>query len=191
MMELNEKNTKLSPPWYTIRNKINALFERDEQVTVGDLKVSNEGSYTLEIKSTNAIKLRAIEKIMKHEFDFGNVKLYVNFIYPNDRDEDTVTSDDIRVAFMNNTILSDVVDAPFGPNPEEMHVYVLFEKSVVQFYNDDISDLFGNYNGLAADIASEVFNEEDNIHYNTTNADCVIDTTLDDFDDTYNTASKF
>ena len=37
--------------------------------------------------------------------------------------------------------------------------YVVFTPEVVQFYNDNLADYHGNWNGLAEEIAYEVFEE--------------------------------
>ena len=34
--------------------------------------------------------------------------------------------------------------------------YCIFKKEVIQFWNDNLSDYRGNYNGLASDIAKEI-----------------------------------
>ena len=37
--------------------------------------------------------------------------------------------------------------------------FVLFKPEVIQFLDDDTSDYYGNWNGLAEDIAREIFVE--------------------------------
>ena len=151
-------NVGIQSPWVTTYGKIRALFENDSDLKISKLSGDHEGVYTFAITSGNVTKLTAIEKILKKEFVFGNVTLQVKFIY-DDPVDDQITANDFRNAFNGNTIVRDVktVKNPFGTE----QTFVMFGKDVIQFYNDDISDLYGNFNGLSEDIAREVFNPTD------------------------------
>ena len=43
--------------------------------------------------------------------------------------------------------------------------YVVFENKVVQFFNDDLSDIHGNKSTLYQEIAKDIFGDCDNIYF--------------------------
>jgi len=151
----------LQSPWVTTYNKIKALFERDDDLEITGITNDGEGVYTFSIISANSTKLNSIERILKNEFVFGNVKLVVKFVYENK--VDAVTAADFKNAFNGNNVLRKVetVDTVLANDVN----YVIFSKEIVQFFNDDIGDYFGNYNGLFEDIARECFKEEIRANY--------------------------
>lgn len=159
-------NVGMQSPWVTTYGKIRSLFQNDPDLKISNLSGDHEGVYTFAITSANVTKLTAIEKILKNEFVFGNVTLQVKFIYDDSEDDEKITANDFKNAFNGNSIVRDVktVKNPFG----DEQTFVMFGKDVIQFYNDDLTDLYGNFNGLSEDIAREVFNKTDaSINYMT------------------------
>lgn len=151
------KKAGIQAPWVTTYKKICALFENDMDLHISDINEATPGNCTIVISSQNNAKLESIKKILKNHFEFGNVTLDIEFI-PEDNNE-KITDSDFRNAFNCNENLTEVrnIELPDG----SVKTYVVFEKEVVQFYNDDLTDLYGNYNGLMEDIARELFNEVD------------------------------
>lgn len=151
----------LQSPWITTYNKIFAIFGRDEDLVFSNVEKDSteEGVYSFTITSNNSVKLSAIEKIMKNEFTFGNVTLRVKFIYETENAA-TITASDFKNAFSGNNILSKVetIETPWKFN----RTFVVFGREVIQFYNDDITDFYGNFNGLAEDIAQDIFKPVEN-----------------------------
>ena len=150
------KKTNLQAPWITLYNKIRAMFEQDEDITVEPIAQISDGVYDICLSSAHSVKLNAIEKILKNKFEMGNITVNVKFKYENEND-DMISLHDFEVAFAGNAIFS---QAKALDNPWEYNAsYVIFSKDVVQFYNDDLTDIYGNFNGLAEDIAREIFKE--------------------------------
>lgn len=151
-------NVGIQSPWVTTYNKIKALFERDDDLTISPLSEDEGGVYTFSISSANETKINAIEKILANNYEFGNVTLNIKFIV-DDAGKEGITAADLKNAFTGNNVVSKIetIPNPFGST----QTFVMFNKEVIQFYNDDISDRYGNYNGLAEDIARELFNETD------------------------------
>ena len=150
------KKASLQSPWVTLYNKICAMFERDSDISIEPIFQNADGIYEIRLSSDHTVKLKAIEKILKNEFEFGNVKVVVKFIYTATED-DTITTHDYEVAFSGNDIFSSIqtIENPWQINAS----YVIFSKEVIQFYNDDLTDIYGNYNGLAEDIARDIFKD--------------------------------
>ena len=150
---------RLEAPWYTFRKKLNALFEFDPQVTVGDVRESDiEGvDYILEIEVTNHDKCAALDRALRYEKHFGNVVLRIKLI---DKEGESENQDVnlYRTIFSGNPIVKDI--RQLTDFAGVVHSYVRFQPEVVQFFDDDISDYNGNWTGLAKDIADSVFEKD-------------------------------
>ena len=92
--------------------------------------------------------------------DMGNITIKNNFKYTGKRNTDV---DLLKVAFAGNPIVSEIVavETPFQTTVD----YCVFKKEVIQFYNDEMMDINGNYNGLAHDIARKLFVQDSNTSY--------------------------
>lgn len=154
----------MQSPWVTIYNKFKAMFSNDIDLKISELEGPDNKVATFEITSTNTDKINALSNILNDYFILGNVKLAVKFGVINGSNVEFINTkkrrnhidqDIIFTAFENNNALDDVRTIKFpGGFPV---TYILFVKEVVQFYNDDMTDLYGNYNGLYEDIARDIF----------------------------------
>ena len=143
---------KLSPPWSIFYDEICALFKLDPEVRV----VMDEENYTIHVFVADLKKSMAIAKILEQEKKFGRITLKVQ-VPPPDGANAFKFKDDVevyRAAFENNPRLSyvqpkmSIFDTSF---------YVVFKNEVIQYFNDDISDINGNCSTLAEDIARDIF----------------------------------
>jgi hypothetical protein len=135
-----EKALQLSPPWITIYREIQAMFKHDKTVKV----IYNNDTPSVNVYVEDPVKADAIEQILIHEFPFGNVKLRVN-VYPGDDEELlqdlSVGADKLfTTAFKDNSALSFTTEDQKGLFAE---TYIVFVPEVVQFFNDDLSDIRG------------------------------------------------
>lgn len=156
------ENLRLSPPWNTIYRKITAFFKGDDEITVKPLETTGR-NWIITIETPNSDKAFALENIMRTEYSFGNVSVKVKFAVTNETAKKaTILSDDLYETYL--TALSStpaVTDIKKVKNfVQDEFVIVELKKEVVQFYNDDISDYYGNWNGLYTDIAKEIFKDE-------------------------------
>ena len=150
-------NVKLEAPWYTHAKKLKALFERDPDITVGEIYEFPEGAeaqYGLDIEVRNHEKFVALDRALPSVKEFGNVKLAIT-LYD---EENAAVNADISLyetIFAGNPILDRVEDVT---DHTGTHLgYVIFKPEVIQFFDDDISSFSGKWSGLAQDIADEVF----------------------------------
>ena len=156
MSKFNELT--LEAPWNTYRKMINALFEYDPEIEVGDI-VSAPGvesaDYNIAIKVRNHRKFEALQKLLPDRKVFGSVTVAI-YIYdmPNNKRNDI---DILKDLFRDNPIVSNYekIKLPDGSERD----FVCFRPEVIQFFDDDISDCYGNYNGLTEDIARAVFGD--------------------------------
>lgn len=142
---------KLQSPWVSYTNKIRELFKRDREIR---MTWSDE---TLELKMyvDNPRKAKAISKILPavKVFDKTIVKIYI-IPSNNEHIEDTEEEITIKDAFIGNPVFSYTRSFYLQTNPI---TYVVFAKEVIQYYNDDLDDLFCAKSCLAEDLARDVF----------------------------------
>ena len=139
----------LSTPWVTFAREIDAIFSEDPEVTV----VYQNDNKEIKIYVDNYAKADAIAAIIPQEKTFGNVTVKVIVIPSNEDLVNRITL--FRNAFAGNPILNrieTVTPAPNGPVN-----YVIFNREILSFFNDDLSDFYGAESTLAEDIARDVF----------------------------------
>ena len=142
-------NLKLSPPWINYYNELVALFGDDPDIKL----YFDEESYTVKMFVDSDIKADALMKLLPQEKSFGNVVVKIEIVPANSEDESFVTL--FRRAFAGNPVIDDIqtLESPiFGEVS-----YVVFKNGVVQYFNDDISDLYGLRSTLYQELAKDVF----------------------------------
>ena len=150
----------IEAPWYTFQKKVKALFERDDDIIVGEVIESDDGKtdYLFGIEVRSHDKFLALDRVLPKVKTFGNVTLGI-MLY----DEENTVAEDDRIAlyqtiFEGNPIVKDIKDVTDFTGTR--HGFVRFQPEVIQFLDDNIADYDGNWSGLAQDIAAEVFDQE-------------------------------
>ena len=154
---------KMSSPWEIYHKEVEELFRYDEEVHV----VFDEENYHLKIYVDNDDKATALSMVLPHEKDFGNVKVTIT-IYPanSKRCLTSATNEDVFFnALFGNKAFSFVhtVQGVFTNNL----TYVVFKNKVVQYFNDNLSDIHGYCSTLYENIARDVFIEQEGVFFNT------------------------
>ena len=145
----------LSSPWVNFYREIEALFKEDETVRVG----FDENACEIRLDVESTVKAEALTKLLPAEKTFGTVTVKVTVIPANTEE---TKSNLFELAFTGNPAVSYMqdVESPFGK-----FTYVVFNKQVVQYFNDDLSDINGLRSTLYQDIAKDVFGEGDGIYF--------------------------
>ncbi len=153
---------KLAPPWVTYVNEVKALFDDDPQVRV----VYDNDTVELKLYVEDAKKAEAIRTLLPESKPFGNVSLTIKVIPAN-----VGNYDFSRYTFRQ------LFDAAFDGNPVysfsrdidsifmNVLTYVVFTNRVVQFFNDNLNDIYGNMTTLYQEIASDVFETGESVFY--------------------------
>lgn len=154
---MTDVRLKLSPPWITYINKIQAMFDGDPQIAC-NVAVGG-GKPAIVLSTNNPEKAVAIRKLLPEEVEFGDISLEVGVEcgkrLPN-------------LAFASN---KELFETAFKGNPAFKYcvapaqegyrfidfTYVIFQNTVVQFFNDNLNDAHGIISTLYQDIASELF----------------------------------
>lgn len=167
----------LSPPWATIASQFEEFFKYDHEVHV----VYNDEDYYLKLYVDSSAKAAALTALLPKEYIFGNVKLTVVVIPANketvsfSNDADTL----FTYALMDNPILSftKTITSVFSNNL----TYIVFKNRVVQFFNDDLGDIYGNCSTLYQEIAKNIFGEKQGVFFCTDVEEPITSTSENEF----------
>ena len=172
-------NLKMVSPWIDFYHKTKAMFAEDQNITV----VFDEDLMTLKLYVKQKEKADAIASLLPGCVVFGNVTLTIE-VYPGndsiwvsngrtsafDPNNSEYIANLFQTAFYRNRALryTHVVDGFLDFNA----TYIVFEKKVVQYHNDDIGDINGKRSTLYQEIAKEIFATNPGVYYCTeTNED--------------------
>ena len=165
---------KILSPWYELYNEVTAMFKEDKDIKI-IFDDSEEKRIKLYVADDN--KAAALEKLLKHEYKFGNVVAHVDVVPANAHPYGIIVDDIMEsaelyeYAFKDNPVLQTigVVRGVLGMDI----VYVVFAKEVVQYFNDDLSDAYGQRSTLYQEIAKDLFVEEAGLFFCTAKDDIV------------------
>lgn len=150
------KELNISSPWVIFCKEVDALFKNDPDVMVD---YNGEGTRVV-VRVEGAEKADALSKLLPRSRTFGNVTVRVEVIPANMVEENKV--DLFRKAFEGNPAMSFIQSTK-----KSLYTacYAVFRKEVVQFFNDDLSDLNGMCSTLYQDIADDVFDDHPGIFF--------------------------
>lgn len=153
---------KLAPPWVKYANEMAQLFKYDKDVHV----VYDNDQLILSLYVDCQRKADALAALLPEVVEYGNVKLAVNVIPANGALSSVAGLSKpvlFANAFENNGILSFIktVTGIFSNNL----TYVVFRNRVVQYFNDDLGDIYGNCSTLYQEIAKNIFGNQEGIYF--------------------------
>ena len=151
----------LSAPWVTYYHDVNAMFKNDPDVKVA----LDEKECKLYVRVDGEKKAAAISKLLPEKMEFGDVTLNI-YVTPSNLQASEDVAAVFKDAFKGNGALSFVQsnhDETFGPVFSA--TYIVFKNEVVQYFNDDLSDVHGNRSTLYQDIAKRIFVPQNGMVY--------------------------
>lgn len=145
----------LSSPWMILYRELTAMFQNDPEIKV----ILNEEKYKIFLYVDNSEKAEALELIIERRKIFGNINVDIIVVPANDVSESKSMTipEAFEIAFKNNPALSYV---KIPTRIFEVSYYVVFKNEVVQYFNDDISDVNGYCSTLYQEIAKDIFKKE-------------------------------
>ena len=159
---MNDENpVRLSPPQYTYFNFIKYSIGNDPCVDVLDIEETSDVDYLIPIHVHNYEKAQALATILELHKSIGNFNITIE-IYHCDQPVAPIENIEninsllrvFRKALKTNCYFEFVEAAETFPGLKS--IFPVFNKEIIQFFNDDLSDLFANFNGVAADVFREV-----------------------------------
>lgn len=148
---------KLSSPWVNFYREIESMFSEDPGVRV----VYDEEKNKVYLYVENPNKAEALAQLLPTSKTWGSVTLSIIIVPANEFGTGKI--DLIRDAFEGNAALSYIKDI-HGIFSNDLH-YVVFKNKVVQYFNDDLSDVNGMCSTLYQNIAKDIFGEEEGIYF--------------------------
>ena len=96
-----------------------------------------------------------MKKLFGEERVMGNITVKLNY---KDTSKNIINGEDFKVAFADTEMLVVVEDAmtPIG----QEFTYPIMVKDIIQFYDDDITDIYGNANLTVRDAVLEVLDTD-------------------------------
>ena len=144
----------LEAPWYRFGKILGKLFEKDSEVSI-TADEEKDGIYNIYISSDNAAKLACMKKLFGEERVMGNITVKLNY---KDTSKNIINGEDFKVAFADTEMLV-VVEEAMTPIGQEF-TYPIMVKDIIQFYDDDITDIYGNANLTVRDAVLEVLDTD-------------------------------
>ena len=158
-------NLNLSAPWVEFYQEIKALFGDDPAIRID----YNQDTRVISLRVEGEEKAAALEALLPKEKTFGNVTVQVQVIPANALKASRLPL--FQAAFEGNPafayvkVAADMSALTFGAD------YVVFKKEVVQFFNDDLSDVYGVKSTLYEEIARDVFGPDAGVFFCTDRED--------------------
>jgi hypothetical protein len=155
----------LSPPWVTYWNELKYSIGQEPSVIVGPL-IPVGSTYIIPVTAIGDEKAIALATLLKNPVEFGNVSVMIVVI---NGDQEIVSAlpcplsafivaDLVQNALSGNPYFVEVVvkqQTPGGSNA----VYPVFTSEVIQFFNDDISNLCNTFTAVAAHVFADVMQD--------------------------------
>ena len=150
---MNDVRLKISPPWITYLNMIEALFGCNQK----NIAVNYDNEQKKIVIAVNDGDMHAaIRKLLPEKKQFGNVTIAIETDGPLSNITFTSNKELFDAAFKNNPAYVESVPVD---SLVISYTYVVFKNCVVQFFNDNLNDLHGNVSTLYQDIAKELFED--------------------------------
>lgn len=147
----------LQSPWVEHWWLVKTMFKNDDDIKIEDIEYLDDGKYEANIIVKDENKAAALNDVLCKVNEFGNVTLTFNIFANMNKQGDSngvVELDDYKKLF-NEKIADQFIELQdiFG----NYHYFVVFKREVVSFYNDDLTDPWGMWNGLYQNIAEKIF----------------------------------
>lgn len=150
--KVEDSNLTYLPPSVIFARKMYAMFGDDPDITMSwDTVPDDTSKHVIKLRVDNPLKAFCLDLILPDTKVFGNLSVNINVIPSNN---DIVTGDIFRIAFLNNPAFNDYFEAEtiFGTKR-----FVEFKNKLIQYFADDTSDPYGVETTVFEDIARDIF----------------------------------
>ncbi len=162
---MSEPRVRISPPQYTLWRQLAYTFGADPEIYVCPPTEKCEIT-TIEI-GVRGNRAPSVAGVLKKFYDFGGIKVRILVVdeegkmvlAPDETEPDFSVSQMIETALYANPYFYQLVAVP-KVDEAGMSITAMFYPKAIQFWNDDISDLFGFAHFVAQDAFAEVMRRE-------------------------------
>ncbi|MEW6368009.1 MAG: hypothetical protein AB1714_25565 [Acidobacteriota bacterium] len=151
----------LSPPQYGLGREIEYSFGANPCVDVSDVKEIDESHYEIDVRGCKDDVATALAAILVTDYDFGGIQVKIN-VLDSDGNEVQDPFADRKAAGIHE--IRSYFEAALKGNCFfsrtrrgerfllDAGLWVEFKKKIIQFWNDDIGDFYGNSTYGARDV---------------------------------------
>lgn len=140
---------KLSPPYVTFYNALEAMFSGDEAYHLSPL---DDATKSCTLTTDNRMKYILLKENLKTEFpEFGESGLTINLEYVG---RDGMDANELAAIFSTNPHFSYLFESKGGPFP---FASCVFKNEVIQYHNDNLFDPHSYKSDLAENIVKGLF----------------------------------
>ncbi|EFM08543.1 conserved hypothetical protein [Paenibacillus curdlanolyticus YK9] len=151
---------KLSPPQFSYFREVSFSVGNDPLVRIDPLREITPGVFLITLHVQGLSKAKALATLLTRTKTFGMIRVLVRvrnagrLVKPITRKLSPNQIEALyRTAYKTNRYFSFVtVQTGFGVT----HVYPVYKLRIIQFFNDELSDLYANYNNVAAFVFRNV-----------------------------------
>lgn len=155
---------KSFPNWTKFYHEVEAFFRYDPQVHV----VFDEPADVLCLYVDDELKAQALDMILPSSVTFDSITIDISVVATINTGRFLEHQNVYEVAFRGNTAFS-FVKTVKGILPEDL-IYVVFKKTVVQYFDGNLYDVYGQCSTLYQDIAKNIFVNTPNVYFCTDNS---------------------
>ena len=152
----------LAPPWITYWNEIVSTIGKDTSIQILPLISFGENNYFIILVVQDPQKAQALATLLKPTQEFGNITVSISVTTNNGIIEPLpcplsafIIADLFNIALNNNPYFEGITVIK-NPMTNENNVFPVFKPSVIQFFNDDISNLCQTFTEVAAKVFANV-----------------------------------
>jgi len=151
---------RLAPPWVTVQRQLASTIGRAPGVQVAQPREQG-GTNVIDVTVQDAGVGTGLATLLTAQYPGDTIQVRVLAHGGEPYAARTVGSTEelqsvVQEALGSNPLFVEAVIASTTP-PVDPRVWAVFQAEVIQFPNDDISDLFLNFNGVAEDVFGAVF----------------------------------
>ena len=151
----------ISSPWAAYYHELVAFFKKDDDVAI----FFDNNIPTIKLFIDNPDKAEALSKLLPQQVRFGNVTLNITIVPANaiTTNVEMTNIEIIEKAFEGNDAVS-FIKTITGVMTNPL-TFVVFKKEVVQYFNDNLGDIFGVNSTLYQYIAEDLLTSMEGIYY--------------------------
>ena len=156
----------ISPPQYSLQRQLESSFGADPCVTVSEVYEQGDG-WMIDVQGCDVEINSGLAFVLKKDYDFGGIRVTVRVL---DSDGNPVVDDAPLVPDDPGETVREFFHKALRDNPYFAQfpgqdggsvipfVWIEIETEVIQYWNDNIGDFYGNDNRVAASVFQEVCN---------------------------------
>lgn len=149
---------KQAPPWVTYVSELEQMFKYDPEVHV----IYNNDEHEVKLYVDASQKASALTELLPEVKEFGTVALHIIIVPANG----TIAANKANLyqsAFKGNGALS-FVKTVHGIFSNDL-TYVVFRNRVVQYFDDNLGDVYGQRSTLYQEIANNLFEDKEGVFF--------------------------